>query len=102
MKYFNIQSSPEGQYFNLTGDEGVRRIICNSTAAQTSRLEVNGNVIGSFNNSNDFELTFESYYGYPKLSDFSIFQFGFGSILVDTVPYNPISHDYFEEGVVSW
>lgn len=101
MKYFNMQTNEKGEYFNLTGDEGVRRIICSSTDAQTSRLEVNGNVIGCFNSSNNFELTFESYYGYPKLSDFSIFQFGFGCVLVDTVPYNPISHDYFEEGFES-
>lgn len=101
MKYFNMQASSEGNQFNLTGEEGVRRIICSSTAAQTSRLEVNGNVIGCFNSSSILEITFESYYGYPKLSDFSVFQFGFGTLLVDTVPYSPVSHDYFEEGVTS-
>lgn len=101
MKYFNMQADNEGQQFNLTGEEGVRRIICSSTDVQTSRLEVNGNVIACFNSNSILEITFESYYGYPKLSDFSVFQFGFGTLLVDTVPYSPVSHDYFEEGFAS-
>lgn len=100
MIYFNMAADEQGQFFSLNGDFGVRRIICTSTAAQTSSLELNGNVIGYFNNSNSLELKFESYYGFPKLSKFSVFQFGFGSILVDTVPLSPINNDYFEEGVV--
>ncbi len=99
MIFFNMQADQQGQVFSLNGDYGVRRIICTSTAEQCSRLELNGNVIACFNMSNSLELKFDSYYGYPKLSNFSVFQFGFGSILVDTVPLAPINNDYFEEGV---
>lgn len=99
MFYFNMQADSQGQLFSLQGDYGVRRIICTSTEAQTSSLEIKGNVIAYFNNSNSLELKFDSYHGFPKLSDFSVFQFGFGSILVDTVPLAPINNDYFKEGV---
>lgn len=99
MIFFNMEADEQGQLFSLNGDFGVRRIICTSTALQTSTLELDGNVIGCFNNSNSLELNFESYYGFPKLSKFSVFQFGFGAILVDTVPLSPINDKYFEEGV---
>ena len=99
MIYFNMQADQQGNLFSLQGDYGVRRIICTSTAEQGSRLELNGNVIGCFNSSNSLELKFDSYYGFPKLSNFSVFQFGFGVVLVDTVPLAPINNDYFEEGV---
>ena len=99
MFYFNIQADNQGQFFSLQGDYGVRRIICTSTAKEGSRLEMNGNVIGCFNSSNSLELKFDSYHGFPKLSAFSVFQIGFGAILVDTVPLAPINNDYFKEGV---
>lgn len=99
MIYFNMQADEQGQFFSLNGDYGVRRIICTSTSEQDSILELDGNVIAYFNKSNSLELKFESYYGFPKLSKFSVFQFGFGSVLVDTVPLAPINNDYFEEGV---
>ena len=99
MIYFNIQADEQGQLFSLNGDYGVRRIICTSTAAQGSRLELNGSVIACFNSSNTLELKFDSYHGFPKLSNFSVFQFGLGVVLVDTVPLAPINNDYFEEGV---
>lgn len=98
MLYFNMQSDNQGQLFSLQGDYGVRRIICTSTEEQGSSLEVNGNVIAYFNKSNSLELKFDSYHGFPKLSSFSVFQFGFGAILVDTVPLAPINNDYFEDG----
>lgn len=98
MIYFNMQADEQGQIFSLNGDYGVRRIICTSTSEQYSSLELNGNVIAFFNRNNSLELNFESYYGFPKLSNFSVFQFGFGAILVDTVPLAPINNDYFEEG----
>lgn len=101
MFYFNMQADEQGQFFSLQGDYGVRRIICTSTEEQSSRLELNGSVIACFNRSNSLELKFDSYYGFPKLSNFSVFQFGFGAILVDTVPLAPINNDYFEEGVAS-
>lgn len=99
MLYFNMQADNQGQIFSLQGDYGVRRIICTSTAMECSRLEINGNVIACFNSSNSLELKFDSYHGFPKLSAFSVFQFGLGVVLVDTVPLAPINNDYFEEGV---
>lgn len=99
MIFFNIQADEQGGIFSLNGDYGVRRIICTSNSEQPSTLELNGNVIAYFNRNNSLELKFDSYYGFPKLSNFSVFQFGFGAILVDTVPLAPINNDYFEEGV---
>lgn len=99
MIFFNMQADEQGQNFSLNGDYGVRRIICTSTSEQPSMLELNGNVIACFNRSSSLELKFDSYYGFPKLSNFSVFQFGFVAILVDTVPLAPINNDYFEEGV---
>lgn len=98
MIFFNIQSDEQGQIFSLNGDYGVRRIICAGNSEQSSTLELNGNVIGYFNRNNSLELKFDSYNGFPNLSNFSVFQFGFGAILVDTVPLAPINKDYFEEG----
>lgn len=99
MIFFNMQADEQGALFSLNGDYGVRRIICTSNSEQVSTLELNGNVIAYFNRNNSLELKFDSYYGFPKLSKFSVFQFGFGAILVDTVPLAPINNDYFEEGV---
>lgn len=98
MIFFNMQADEQGQFFSLNGDYGVRRIICTSTSEQSSRLELNGYVIACFNSSNSLELKFDSYHGFPKLSDFSVFQFGLGAVLVDTVPLSPINNDYFKEG----
>lgn len=53
-------------------------------------LELNGNVIACINRNNSLELKFDSYHGFPKLSNFSD--------LVDTVPLAPINKDYFEMG----
>lgn len=100
MFYFNMQSDEQGQFFTFQGDYGVRRIICTSTSEQGSSLELNGNVIAYFNRSNSLELKFDSYHGFPKLSKFSVFQYGFGAALVDTVPIAPINNDYFEEGLI--
>lgn len=98
MIFFNMQADEQGQLFSLNGDYGVRRIICTSASEHASTLELNGNVIAYFNKSNSLELKFDSYHGFPKLSSFSLFQFGFGAVLVDTVPLAPINNDYFEEG----
>lgn len=99
MFYFNMQGDEQGVLFSLQGDYGVRRIICTSTSEQSSRLELNGNVIACFNRSNSLELKFDTYHGFPNLSNFSVFQIGIGAILVDTVPLAPINNDYFEEGL---
>lgn len=98
MILFNIQSSEQGSYYYLYGDYAIRRIICTSTAAQSSTLEINATVIGCFNRDSPFEITFESYYGFPKLSDISIFQYGFGSIAVDIVPRSTYNENYFKIG----
>lgn len=99
MIFFNMQADEQGGFFSLNGDYGVRRIICTSNSEQASTLELNGNIIAYFNRNNSLELKFDSYYGFPKLSKFSVFQFGSGAVLVDTVPLAPINNDYFEEGV---
>lgn len=101
MIIFNIQSSEQGSYYHPTGDYAVRRIMCTSTAAQTSTLEFNGATIGCFNRDAPLELTFESYYGFPKLSDLTIFQYGFGAVAVDIVPHSPYNENYFEIGEVN-
>lgn len=88
-------------FFNIQSDYGVRRIICTSTSENASTLELNENVIAFFNRNNSLELKFDSYHGFPNLSNFSVFQFGSGAILVDTVPLAPINKDYFEEGEVA-
>lgn len=98
MIFFNIQADEQGQIFSLNGDYGVRRIICTSTSEKASNLELNGNIIAYFNRNNSLELKFDSYHGFPKLSNFSVFQFGSGVVLVDTVPLAPINKNYFEEG----
>lgn len=98
MIFFNIQGDEQGEIFSLNGDYGVRRIICTGTSEQSSTLELNGNVIACFNRNNSLELKFDSYHGFPKLSNFSVYQFGFGAVLVDTVPLAPINNDYFEGG----
>lgn len=98
MIFFNIHADEQGQIFSLQGDYGVRRIICTSNSEQSSTLELNGNVIAFFNRNNSLELKFDSYHGFPELSNFSVYQFGIGTVLVDTVPLAPINKDYFEEG----
>lgn len=83
---------------NLTGEEGVRRILCYSSASSTSNLLYNGNVIGIFNNNNNLNIDFESYYGFPRLSDLAIEVPPNISIvvLVDVVPYSDTTDDYIE------
>lgn len=98
MIFFNMQSDEQGQIFSLNGDYGVRRIICTSTSEQSSTLELNGSIIAYFNKNNCLELKFDSYHGFPKLSNFSVFQCGYGAVLVDTLPLAPINKNYFEEG----
>lgn len=83
---------------NLTGEEGVRRILCYSTGGSISNLLYNGNIIGSFNNNNNINIDFESYYGFPKLSDLSleIAPNISASIIVDVVPYSDTTDNYIE------
>lgn len=83
---------------NLTGDEGVIRILCYSSEPSTSNLLYNGNIIGTFNSNNNLNIDFESYYGFPKLSDLSIELPANNSatIMVDVVPYSDTTDNYIE------
>lgn len=88
---------------NLTGDEGVRRILCYSSVSSTSNLLYNGNIIGTFNSNNNINIDFESYYGFPRLSDLAIESEHNSSIvvLVDVVPYSDTTDNYIETRSVS-
>lgn len=88
---------------NLTGDEGVRRILCYSSDSSASNLLYNGNVIGTFSGNNNMNIDFESYYGFPRLSDLAIESAPNNSIvvLVDVVPYSDTTDNYIETRSVS-
>lgn len=95
--YLIFSGSGEGKIFKMSGDFGVRRIICSSNNVAMSSIQNNGKLITFFNNQNSVEITFESYYGYPKLSDFVVNLFGYGIILVDVIPESPVNDNYFKE-----
>lgn len=97
MVIFNFNGTTNGKVFNMSGEFGVRRIICYSNNSGSSSLLNKGKIIAFFNNQKSANLTFESYYGYPKLSDFSVNLFGYGSIIVDVVPESPVNDNYFKE-----
>ena len=87
----------------LTGEEGVRRIMCYSSNSSTSNLLYNGNVIGTFSSNNNINIDFESYYGFPRLSDLAIEvpPNNSVSVLVDVVPYSDTTDNYIEIRSVS-
>lgn len=97
MIVFNFNATANGETFNMSGDFGVRRIICTSSSSSSSSLQNDDKVIAFFNSQNSADITFESYYGYPKLSDFSVTQFGYGVIIVDVVPESSVNDNYFKE-----
>lgn len=79
---------------------GIRRLIVSSPHNGVT-LNYDGIQIIEFNSSNGFvELNFESYYGYPDSSLFSLVNNGTApaqaTVLVDYAPYAPINSDYFE------
>lgn len=88
---------------NLTGEEGVRRIMCYSSNSSISNLLYNGNVIGTFSSNNNINIDFESYYGFPRLSDLAIEAAPNNSVsvLVDVVPYSDTTDNYIEIRSVS-
>lgn len=100
---FFIPATSSIRISNLTGDEGVRRILCYSSASSTSNLLYNGNVIGTFSSNNNMSIDFESYYGFPRLSDLAIESAPNNSIvvLVDVVPYSDTTDNYIETRSVS-
>lgn len=98
MVYFYIPASSSAITSGLTGDDGIRRILCYSSGALASNLLYKGDTIATFNNNNNIDIDFKSYYGFPKLSDFSIEASPNVtiSILVDIVPYSVSTDDYIE------
>lgn len=98
MVYFYIPGLTSITTYGLTGDDAVRRILCYSSDASASNLLYKGNIIATFNNNNNINIDFKSYYGFPKLSDFSIEPSPGASvsILADIVPYSVSTDDYIE------
>mgnify|MGYP000310187348 CR=1 FL=1 len=98
MVNFYIPASSSVTINGLTGDEGIRRILCYSSGASSSNLWYKGITIGTFNNNNCIDIDFKSYYGFPKLSDFSIEASPNVTIaiLADIVPYSVSADDYIE------
>lgn len=83
---------------------GIRRLIVSSPYNDVA-LNYDGIPIIKFNSSNGFvELKFESYYGYPDSSLFSMTNNGTSplqvTVLVDYVPDAPINSDYFERTTI--
>lgn len=95
---FFIPSSSTTNTTAIVGEEGVRRILCWSTGTSSSNLLYKGQNIATFNNNNNIDIEFESYFGFPKLSDFSLEVSAniSASILVDVVPYSDTTDDYIE------
>lgn len=82
---------------------GVRRLIL-STRANDFVLTYNDNeiLITSLYQSL-YEIEFNSYFGYPDASLFSIINKSSGSsayvkIMIDNVPESPVNENYFERG----
>lgn len=80
----------------LDGEEAVRRILCYSTGSSSSNLLYKGENIATFNSNNNINIEFESYYGFPKLSDFSLEVSAniSATVLVDVLPYSESTDDY--------
>lgn len=96
MIHFFIPASPTIITSALDGDEPVRRILCYSTGSSSSNLLYKGENIATFNSNNNINIEFESYHGFPKLSDFSLEVSANISvtILVDVLPYSDSTDDY--------
>lgn len=96
MIHFFIPASATTYISTLDGDEGVRRILCYSTGSSSSNLLYKGENIAAFNSNNSINIEFESYYGFPKLSDFSLEVAAniSAEVLVDVLPYSESTDDY--------
>lgn len=95
---FFIPASSTTITIDLDGEEAVRRILCYSTGSSSSNLLYKGVNIATFNSNNNIDIEFESYFGFPKLSDFSLEVSAniSASILVDVVPYSDTTDTYIE------
>lgn len=103
MIHFFISATSSLTNVNLTGEEGVRRILVYSEGSSSSYLLYKSEIIGSFNVNNNIDIEFESYYGFPKLSNFSL-EIAPNisiSVIVDVVPYSDSIDDYMESREVS-
>lgn len=101
MIWWKIEYDANGK--NLKGDAGVRRLICYSNSTSHSNLKYKGNIIAFLNVYKPLDITFESYYGFPCISDFS-FELDKGetiSVLIDTVSYSDVTDNYFEKGAIT-
>ena len=96
MIHFFIPGSATPINASLDGDEAVRKILCYSTGSIASNLLYKGEIIATFNSNNNIDIEFNSYYGFPKLSDFSVEISAniFATILVDILPYGNTKDDY--------
>jgi UDP-N-acetylglucosamine pyrophosphorylase len=96
MIHFFIPASSTVITHALDGDEAVRRILCYSTGPSSSNLLYKGENIATFNSNNNINIEFESYYGFPKISDFSLEVSSNISaiVLVDVLPYSDSTDDY--------
>ena len=96
MIHFFIPALSTENIYALDGDEAVRRILCYSTGSSSSSFLYKGENIAIFNTNNNINIEFESYYGFPKLSDFSLEVSANISaiVLVDVLPYSDSTDDY--------
>lgn len=96
MIHFFVPAYSTSFITSLDGDEAVRRILCYSSGSSPSYLLYNGVSIATFNSNNNIDINFESYYGFPKISDFSLEVSAeiSASILVDVLPYGNTKNDY--------
>lgn len=80
---------------------GVRRIILNSTSADLLLYYDNVSLILTNAYTSVYEISFESYYGYPDASLFKLVNNAknnaYPIVLIDTVPSSPINTNYFTE-----
>ena len=95
---FSARASETAKDIKLTGDEGVRRLLCYSSGTTGLMLFYKGIYIASFNINNNIDIEFKSYYGFPKISDFTISvpPNNNVSILVDTLPSTSVADNYIE------
>ena len=95
---FSMRVHETAKDITLTGNECVRRILCYSEGTTGVMLFYKGIYIASFNVNNNIDIEFKSYYGFPKISDFtvSVPPNNNVSILVDTLPGTSVAQNYIE------
>ena len=106
MIQFFVRGDSTVTRINLNGEEAVRRLICYLGNSSSSNLLYKSEIIATFNINNNINIEFESYYGFPKISDFSVDvdpnayasilvdPNAYASILVDILPCSDVTDDY--------